>query len=438
MSGETKGAKMSRRRADSESSLGPNDEVMPYSDDETDDELEETSDGEAEEPQEPAHPREETRPPEIGWKVKANDRAYHQLPEFKKKVFLCIKKSRYSGNAIKTYKYNALTFLPLNLYEQFKRVANIYFLALLILQIIPDIATLPWYTTLIPLVIVLGITAIKDLVDDLARHRMDKEVNNRKCEVLLDGRFKESKWMDIQVGDVVRLKKNDFIPADILLLSSSNPNSLCYVETAELDGETNLKFKMGLRQTDEGLQEEQELAQFNALIECEEPNNRLDKFTGMMLWKSERYPLELDNILLRGCKIRNTDYCHGLVIFAGADTKIMRNGGKTRFKRTKIDELMNYMVYTIFVMLVLVSAGLAIGHSFWYEDIGSKAWYLFDGKGQTTSYRGFLSFWGYIIVLNTMVPISLYVSVEVIRLGQSKFINWDLQMYYSEKDTPAK
>ncbi|MEQ2288671.1 hypothetical protein AMECASPLE_025119, partial [Ameca splendens] len=93
---ETKGTKMSRRRADSESSLGPNDEVMPYSDDETDDELHETSESEAEEPQEPTHPREETRPPEIGWKVKANDRAYHQLPEFKKKVFLCIKKSRYS------------------------------------------------------------------------------------------------------------------------------------------------------------------------------------------------------------------------------------------------------------------------------------------------------------------------------------------------------
>lgn len=107
------------------------------------------------------------------------------------------------GNAIKTYKYNALTFLPLNLYEQLKRAANLYFLALLILQvqfwrkennsplvciwrenrtnsnhhmsvifsqIIPDITTLPWYTTLIPLVIVLGVTAIKDLVDDLVRH----------------------------------------------------------------------------------------------------------------------------------------------------------------------------------------------------------------------------------------------------------------------------
>uniref|UniRef100_A0A8C3G792 Phospholipid-transporting ATPase n=1 Tax=Cyclopterus lumpus TaxID=8103 RepID=A0A8C3G792_CYCLU len=332
--------------------------------------------------------------------------------------------AKLKGNDIKTYKYNVLTFLPLNLYEQFKRVANLYFLALLILQIIPDISTLPWYTTLIPLVVVLGVTGIKDLVDDLARHRMDKEINNRKCDVLLDGGFQDLKWRDIQVGDVVRLKKNDFIPADILLLSSSNPNSLTYVETADLTKISSFEKRL--------------FKSNRALIECEEPNNRLDKFVGTMLWEGERYPLSLDNMLLRGCKIRNTEACHGLVIFAGGDTKIMRNGGKTRFKRTKIDELMNYMVYTIFVLLILVAAGLAIGHTFWYEEIGADAWYLFDNKNQGASYRGFLSFWGYIIVLNTMVPISLYVSVEVIRLGQSKFINWDLQMYYPDNDTPAK
>ncbi|XP_048874577.1 phospholipid-transporting ATPase IC [Brienomyrus brachyistius] len=425
---------MNLDRSDSQESLdGPDDEVMPYSDDETDDELEQVSEGE-----EPEVPPVALPTAEGPWKVHANDRDFCNVPEFQKPVFLCFKKSKYAGNAIKTYKYNVFTFIPFNLYEQFKRAANLYFLVLLILQIIPQITTLPWYTTLVPLVIVLGITAIKDLIDDLARHRMDKEINNRKCEVLADGRFKESKWMNIHVGDVIRLKKNDFIPADILLLSSSNPNSLCYVETAELDGETNLKFKMGLKVTDEKLQEESQLASFDAYIECEEPNNRLDKFTGVMKWNNEFYPLDLDNMLLRGCKIRNTDECHGLVIFAGSDTKIMRNGGKTRFKRTKIDELMNYMVYTIFVLLFLVSAGLAIGHSFWYEDVGKRSWYLSDGLQQSASYRGFLSFWGYIIVLNTMVPISLYVSVEVIRLGQSKFINWDLQMYYPDKDTPAK
>ncbi|NXY86899.1 AT8B1 ATPase, partial [Alcedo cyanopectus] len=375
---------------------------------------------------------------DCSWQVKANDQRFYQQPQFQRTAFLCFKRSKYAGNAIKTYKYNPITFLPLNLLEQFKRAANFYFLVLLILQAIPQISTLSWYTTLVPLLLVLGITAVKDLVDDIARHRMDNEVNNRACEVIRDGRFKNTKWKDIKVGDIIRLKKNTFIPADILLLSSSEPNSLCYVETAELDGETNLKFKMALEVTHRCLQAESALAEFDGLIECEEPNNRLDKFAGTLFWRNMSYSLDADKVLLRGCKIRNTDFCHGMVIFAGADTKIMKNSGKTRFKRTKIDSLLNYMVYTIFVVLILLSAGLAIGHTYWEQQIGNSSWYLYDRQDFSPPYRGFLNFWGYIIVLNTMVPISLYVSVEVIRWGQSYFINWDLQMYYPEKDTAAK
>ncbi|XP_068418688.1 phospholipid-transporting ATPase IC [Eschrichtius robustus] len=419
----------------------PNDEVVPYSDDETEDELEDRERAVEPEQNRVNREAEENREPfkkDCTWQVKANDRNFHEQPHFMNTKFFCIKESKYANNAIRTYKYNAFTFLPMNLFEQFKRAANFYFLVLLILQAIPQITTLAWYTTLVPLLVVLGVTAIKDLVDDVARHKMDNEINNRTCEVIKDSRFKIAKWKEIQVGDVIRLKKNDFIPADILLLSSSEPNSLCYVETAELDGETNLKFKMALEITHQYLQKENSLAAFDGFIECEEPNNRLDKFTGTLFWRNTSFPLDADKILLRGCVIRNTDFCHGLVIFAGADTKIMKNSGKTRFKRTKIDYLMNYMVYTIFVVLILLSAGLAIGHAYWEAQIGNFSWYLYDGEDATPSYRGFLNFWGYIIVLNTLVPISLYVSVEVIRLGQSYFINWDLQMYYPEKDTPAK
>uniref|UniRef100_A0A8C9L1C5 P-type phospholipid transporter n=1 Tax=Panthera tigris altaica TaxID=74533 RepID=A0A8C9L1C5_PANTA len=390
----------------------PNDEVVPYSDDETEDELEDQ--GAAVEPEQNRVNREaeenrETFRKDCTWQVKANDRSFHEQPQFMNTKFFCIKESKYANNAIKTYKYNAFTFLPMNLFEQFKRAANFYFLVLLILQAIPQITTLAWYTTLVPLLLVLGITAIKDLVDDVARHKMDNEINNRTCEVIKDGRFKIAKWKEIQVGDVIRLKKNDFIPADTLLLSSSEPNSLCYVETAELDGETNLKFKMALEITHQCLQRENSLAAFDGFVECEEPNNRLDKFTGTLFWRNTSFPLDADKILLRGCVIRNTDFCHGLVIFAGADTKIMKNSGKTRFKRTKIDYLMNYMVYTIFVVLILLSAGLAIGHAYWEAQVGNYSWYLYDGEDFTPSYRGFLNFWGYIIVLNTMVPISLYV-----------------------------
>ncbi|KAM5191914.1 phospholipid-transporting ATPase IC-like [Mantella aurantiaca] len=427
-------------RLSSEDSDGPDDEELPYSDDETDDDLDSPQSPGPEENEISPGPEQEQTSKAGNWQVKANDPNFYKQPQFMKKKYFFFKKSKYANNEIKTSKYNVITFLPLNLFYQFKRIANVYFLFLLVLQFIPQIGTVSWYTTLIPLAIVLGITAIKDLADDIARHQLDNKINNRSCEVIKDGRFKESKWKDICVGDVIRINKDEFIPADVLLLSSSDPNSLCYVETAELDGETNLKFKMGLEITDKLLQEEKALAEFDGLVESEEPNNRLDKFVGTLFWRGMSSSLDNDKILLRGCTVRNTQHCHGLVIFAGADTKIMRNSGKTTFKRTKIDLMVNKMVYMIFGMLILAAAGLAIGQSVWETDIdrGNSSWYLYDGYDYTPAYRGFLGFWGYIIVLNTMVPISLYVSIEMIRLGQSFFINWDLHMYYPKKDTPAK
>ncbi|KAM7077505.1 phospholipid-transporting ATPase IC-like [Ciconia maguari] len=416
----------------------PNDEVMPYSDDETEDELDSQQpvvepgqnqiNGDTEESREPLKK-------DCSWQVKANDQCFYEQPQFKRTIFLCFKKSIYAGNAIKTYKYNPITFLPLNLFEQFKRAANFYFLVLLILQSIPQITTLSWYTTLVPLLLVLGITAVKDLVDDIARHRMDNEVNNRTCEVIRDGRFKNTKWKDIKVGDIIRLKKNTFVPADILLLSSSEPNSLCYVETAELDGETNLKFKMALEVTHRYLQEESAMADFNGLIECEEPNNRLDKFAGTLFWRNMSYSLDADKILLRGCKIRNTDFCHGVVIFAAPvgcvyeEYLVSYNPHSTECDSLgwgkRREELACWQAEAlnsaqlrfcpcseqvhIFVVLILLSAGLAIGHTYWEQQIGNLSWYLYDAQDLSPPYRGFLNFWGYIIVLNTMVPISLYV-----------------------------
>ncbi|GCB66261.1 hypothetical protein scyTo_0013556 [Scyliorhinus torazame] len=227
------------------------DDVVPYSDDETDNELDSSTERLEDTPQSTIKQKtEEGWQPksEYTWKVKANDRNFND--QFTVTKYGCIKTSKYSGNAIRTYKYNLLTFLPRNLMEQFKRAANAYFLILLILQAIPQISTLAWYTTFVPLVVVLGITAIKDLVDDIV-------------STYFDSFFKAQKWRDIKVGDIVCLRRDDFIPADILLLSSTEPNSLCYVETAELDGETNLKFKMSLDVTDKLLKKLKDLESFD-------------------------------------------------------------------------------------------------------------------------------------------------------------------------------
>ncbi|XP_066062822.1 phospholipid-transporting ATPase ID isoform X8 [Chamaea fasciata] len=360
-------------------------------------------------------------------RVRANAREYNE-------------KFQYASNCIKTSKYNIVTFLPVNLFEQFQEVANTYFLFLLILQLIPQISSLSWFTTIVPLVLVLTITAVKDATDDYFRHKSDNQVNNRQSQVLIGGVLRQEQWMNVRVGDIIKLENNQFVAqADLLLLSSSEPHGLCYIETAELDGETNMKVRQAIPVTAE-LGDTSQLARFDGEVICEPPNNKLDKFGGTLYWKEDKYPLSNQNMLLRGCVLRNTEWCFGLVIFAGPDTKLMQNSGRTKFKRTSIDRLMNTLVLWIFGFLVCMGVILAIGNAIWEHEVGVcfQIYLPWDEGVHSAFFSGFLSFWSYIIILNTVVPISLYVSVEVIRLGHSYFINWDKKMYCAKRRTPAE
>uniref|UniRef100_A0A671SAN1 Phospholipid-transporting ATPase n=1 Tax=Sinocyclocheilus anshuiensis TaxID=1608454 RepID=A0A671SAN1_9TELE len=347
-------------------------------------------------------------------KIRANDREYNS--SFK-----------YATNSIKTSKYNPFTFLPLNLFEQFQRIANAYFLFLLILQVIPAISSLSWFTTVVPLVLVLSVTAAKDAIDDIV-----------STHVTVYNKLKiYEKWMNVQVGDIIKLENNQFVTADLFLLSSSEPLNLVYIETAELDGETNLKVKQALTVTGDMRDSLEALAAFNGEVCCEPPNNRLDRFTGTLTFDSQKYSLDNERVLLRGCTLRNTDWCFGLVLFAGPETKLMQNCGKSTFKRTSIDRLMNVLVLFIFGLLALMCIILAVGNGIWENHAGSK-FNAFLPREENTVFSAFLTFWSYIIILNTVVPISLYVSMEVIRLGNSYYINWDRTMYHARTDTPAE
>uniref|UniRef100_A0A8C9WYP5 Phospholipid-transporting ATPase n=1 Tax=Sander lucioperca TaxID=283035 RepID=A0A8C9WYP5_SANLU len=348
-------------------------------------------------------------------------------------------KFSYADNHIKTSKYNILTFLPMNLFEQFQRVANAYFLVLLILQLIPEISSLSWFTTIVPLVLVLVITAVKDATDDYFRHKSDQQVNNRQSQVLIRGSMQSEKWMNIRVGDIIKLENNQFVAADILLLCSSEPYGLCYIETAELDGETNLKVRQSLTATSD-MGDITKLMDFDGEVICEPPNNKLDRFTGTLYWRDNKYPLDNEKMLLRGCVLRNTEWCFGMVIFAGLQTKLMQNCGGTKFKKTSIDKLMNTLVLWIFAFLICMGVILAIGNTIWESWIGRnfQVFLPWNALQSSAVFSGFLTFWSYIIILNTVVPISLYVSVEVLRLGHSYFINWDRRMYCSRTDTAAE
>uniref|UniRef100_A0A670Z2J4 Uncharacterized protein n=1 Tax=Pseudonaja textilis TaxID=8673 RepID=A0A670Z2J4_PSETE len=161
-------------------------------------------------------------------------------------------------------------------------------------------------------------------------------------------------------------------------------------------------------------------------IRCEAPNNRLGRFTGTLSFKKEKYALDNEQLLLRGCIIRNTEWCFGLVIFAGPDTKLMQNSGKTTLKRTSIERLMNYLVLVslghLSVLAALAQGHLAWRHS-WLDPVALPGWEWAPDPS---------------LPARAPAPVLLCSSVEIIRLGNSCYIDWDHKMYYPPHDMPAQ
>ncbi|MEQ2236052.1 hypothetical protein ILYODFUR_008486, partial [Ilyodon furcidens] len=374
------------------------------------------------------------------WEVKAKCRHHHKHKQ--KKSFLCFTWGQYSDNVVRSHKYSPLTFLPLTLFEQFQRAANVYFLLMVVLQCVPLISSIPWYITIIPLFIVLSVRGLKDLASDMARRRCDSEINSRPCDILISQSFITAQWKDLCVGDIVRISRDQVIPADLLLLSSSEPHSLCYVETADIDGETNLKYHQALSATHNELTShpsEEALGAFNGVVLCEEPNNRLYTFRGQLHWQGECFSLENEHILLRGTVLRNTDFAYGLTIYTGAQTKVMRNCGKLRVKRTQLEEVFNKVVIGIVLSVLLAALLLAIGGGvFSYQVMSERGFLSALVVDSNPVYSGFLVYWSYIILLSPAMPIALYITFEVIHTIHSKFIGWDLEMYWQQADRPAE
>jgi phospholipid-transporting ATPase len=146
-------------------------------------------------------------------------------------------------------------------------------------------------------------------------------INNSTVEILQDQQWVSIPWRKLQVGDIVKIKKDGFFPADILFMSSTNSDGICYVETANLDGETNLKIRKALERTWDYLVPEKAY-EFKGEIQCEQPNNSLYTFTGNLVVQKQTLPLSPDQLLLRGCSLRNTEYIVGAVVFTGHETKV--------------------------------------------------------------------------------------------------------------------
>jgi len=358
---------------------------------------------------------------------------------------------KFADNYVSTTKYKFWNFLPKNLFEQFRRVANIYFLVIALITLTPISPVKPG-AFLLALVVVLGATAIKEGLEDWRRYQSDKQINNRPCSVLRaqtsenyakkhgggSGKWERMTWKDIRVGDVVRVRNWEPFPADLLLLSSSNPTGQCYIETSNLDGETNLKIRQALKET-MGIQSQADLLALAGAVACDQPNPDMYKFDGSLAMSSggvsNEVPLGLNQLLLRGSILRNTNYILGLALYTGHETKYMLSTTDPPSKRSRVERMMNRLIIMVLVGEIILVLASAILGGIWQELQGLDMWYLdISDHVLVTSILGFFTF---LVLYSPMVPISLYVTMEFVRVGQAFFIERDAEMYYDETNTWA-
>ncbi|XP_046588400.1 phospholipid-transporting ATPase IF isoform X1 [Neodiprion lecontei] len=346
------------------------------------------------------------------------------------------KETEYPVNRIATNKYTLWNFLPKNLFEQFRRVANFYFLitALIAISIESPVSPL---TSSLPLMFVILVTACKQGYEDWLRYRSDQRVNRALVTVIRNSYVQDIYCENVVVGDLVRVNCDEDVPCDLVLLFSSDPTGCCYVTTSNLDGETNLKTLQVPRVL--STPSISDIVSLEATITCQHPLADLYNFHGKMEinYGDERNTgfLTVDNLLLRGARVKDTAYVIGCAIYTGQDTKLSLNSKITTNKFSTAEKSINKYLIIFIVLLVVLIFSSALTKALlelnptWDEYLGTS--------DPITTYTFIVDALAFAILYNYIVPISLYVTAEMQKFLGSFYFAWDIKMYDEESDQPA-
>ena len=368
------------------------------------------------------------------------------------------KELNHKNNEIRTNKYNILTFLPKSLLIQFARLPNIYFLATAIIQSIPIISPLSSVTAIFPFLFVLSVSMIRDLIEDLSRLKYDRLNNNDEVIVYREGKFIKTISSSLQLGELIIVLENKQIPADMIIIDSNLNDGMAYVETSTLDGEKNLKSKMSNSNSfgvlNKFLNTEEKpyncidllKMEINGYCQCNPPNSNLHKLDGRVSINyninntyihSIKFPISERQMLLKGSVLKNTNWIIGFVLYTGMNNKIILNSKRPRNKMSIIEKKMNKYLIGIFILLIFICGFCSIFHN---EKYHQKRLYYekFILLQRSHKLESFITFFTYFLLLNTLIPISLIITMEIVKVIQGFFISWDIEMYSQIRHKFAK
>uniref|UniRef100_A0A803TR95 Phospholipid-transporting ATPase n=1 Tax=Anolis carolinensis TaxID=28377 RepID=A0A803TR95_ANOCA len=341
---------------------------------------------------------------------------------------------KFCSNRIVSSKYTIWNFLPKNLFEQFRRIANFYFLIIFLVQVIVDTPTSP-VTSGLPLFFVITVTAIKQGYEDWLRHRADKEVNKGNVFVIEGSKLVKKECETIKVGDIVEVSSDETFPCDLIFLASNTKDGSCYVTTASLDGESNVKTHYTVQDTSH-LCTCQAIGCLTATIECEQPQPDLYRFVGRInIYNDNQEPIARalgpENLLLKGATLKNTPKIYGVAVYTGMETKMALNYQGKSQKRSAVEKSIN--AFLIVYLCILVGKAIictALKYTWQSVPYNNEPWYNQRTQKDKETFKllkMFTDFLSFMVLFNFIIP----------KFLGSFFISWDKEMYDKTRDEGA-
>ena len=325
------------------------------------------------------------------------------------------------SNKEENNKFNVFTFFPITLFNQFRQFGNLFYLIMTITQFIPTLAVGFLFTYIAPLAFVVAVSMGKELYDDINRRIQDKKTNSTKITIIINIgnsiQRGEKNASDLQIGDVVELKKDGRVPADLVVLKTFNEakDNQAFIRTDQLDGETDWKLRKapGITQN----MDESKLFSSSLEYEYEPPSKLIYEFKGVVKCKTEegdkKEPLNLENTMWASTVVASQKVI-GVVIYTGKETRAKMNLSTPKLKLGILDQEINRLNLYLFVITFIV------------------AFIITCAKGFNSNF--FFNLIKYIVLFCAIIPISLRVNLDVSKTYFSIRINRDKDI----KDTIAR
>lgn len=346
------------------------------------------------------------------------------------------------SNEINTYRYNKINALPLSLYEQLKKPANLYFLFCAFLSLIPASPYSPFFS-FFPIIFVISLSIIQDIRSDFFRRKLDKSTNLKNANIIKNNQLLPVNWKDIHAGDLVLVRQEESFPTDLLILGTEESSGICFIETSNFDGETDLKIKQANPLIFNG-EDYFELAKKISLrIQITNPNPLLNNQgwnSKVILKNGQEIILNTSNFIPRTCVLKNTRWVLGCAVYTGKDSKIAQNSVKSRYKVSSISLISDKLTFILISFQFFYCFILTFHQLIWKKLSSSNDsyWYLnIDVNGNIDNNIKFFpetlySFCAFFLISQFLIPISLIITLDLIRYIQTIFITKDLSMYDSE------